>query len=622
MIGIHNQDNIAENNIFEKRNSDEKNEDEYKLFQMITDQSLFNAKRTKIISKDNFDSLIKIINGTKLKEFIYFLNYLNKVGIPILKVLVNGFIEFDNDKNQDEIILEIIAKCINLYFNKNIFYFVYKKLSKFFRRHDKLKDIKSIQRFEKLFTIWKILYNLENLSPICPHNNTPSITFFSNLNQKNKNLKIEIKRFKKGENYFSITICFLQSPILNINKYINNFSFLKVYDENKNKYKFRYKDVFNDKSGYKFKNLSQVDKIKIEFKSTIFSIYINDKQIITNSTNFNFDLISKMTILNYFFGDISSIIIKNKNDIIEKNQRLLLKINLEKYISNDKINFDVNFKDENEVDQLIEDNLVQYKGEIFDNQIIHTQNFNIWKGRKNDFDLSDIEYFGGFDSFIPLFKIVKYNIISFQNLEISQNEKEDYINNSLKWIKDILRIIIKLISLSENNYNNFINIIIPLIGSLSEIIYSLNNLYSSKIISNKYKNILFKDQIIYDFYIILANANIQTNIISTYQKIFEIDINFDNINKTIDYPIIINIDKIKLSNKSLFWHFKIIYSFVTFILLYTDSKDKIPIELISQLNSINIYINNNFKNENEENIVKSFTPFVSLVNIYQVNSEN
>ena len=616
MIEIHNQDNIAENNIIEKRNSDEKNEDEYKLFQMITDQSLFNAKRTKIISKDNYNSLIKIINGTKLKEFIYFLNYLNKVGIPILKVLVNGFIEFDNDKNQDEIILEIIAKCINLYFNKNIFYFVYKKLSKFFRRHDKLKDIKSIQRFEKLFTIWKILYNLENLSPICPHNNTPSITFFSNLNQKNKNLKIEIKRFKKGENYFSITICFLQSPILNINKYINNFSFLKVYDENKNKYKFRYKDVFNDKSGYKFKNLSQVDKIKIEFKSTIFSIYINDKQIITNSTNFNFDLISKMTILNYFFGDISSIIIKNKNDIIEKNQRLLLKINLEKYISNDKINFDVNFKDENEVDQLIEDNLVQYKGEIFDNQIIHTQNFNIWKGRKNDFDLSDIEYFGGFDSFIPLFKIVKYNIISFQNLEISQNEKEDYINNSLKWIKDILRIIIKLISLSENNYNNFTNIIIPLIGSLSEIIHSLNNLYSSKIISNKYKNILFKDQIIYDFYIILANANIQTNIISTYQKIFEIDINFDNINKTIDYPIIINIDKIKLSNKSLFWHFKIIYSFVTFILLYTDSKDKIPIELISQLNSINIYINNNFKNENEENIVKSFTPFVSLVNIY------
>jgi len=625
MIKINNQDIIAENHSNEKKNSDEKNEDEYKLFLMITDQSLFNEKRTKIISKENYDSLIKIINETKTKEFIYFLNYLNKVGIPILKVLVNGFIEFDIDKDQEEIILQIIAKCINLYFNKNIFYFVYKKLSKYFRRHAKLKDIKSIKKFEKLFTIWKILYNLENLSPICQHNNTPSITFFSNLNQKNKNLKIELKRFEKGENHFSITICFLQSPILNINKYINNFSFLKVYDESKNKYKFRYKDIFNDKTGNKLKNLSQVDKIKFEFKSTIFSIYINDKQIITNSTNFNFDLISKMTILNYFFGDISSIIVNIKNDLIDKNQRLFLKINLEKYISNDKISFDVNFKDDNEEDQLIENNLVQYKGEIFDNQNIHTQNFNIWKGRKSDSDLSEIEYFGGFDSFIPLFKIVKYNIINLQNLEISQNEKEDYINISLKWIKDILRIIIKLISLSENNYNNFKNIIIPLIGSISEIIHSLNNLYSSKIISNKYKSILFKDQIIYDFYVILANANIQANIIFAYQKMFEIDINFDNINKAIDYPIIININKIKLSNKCLFWYFKIIYSFVTFILLYTDSKDKIPIELISQLNSINEYINNSFKNENEENIVKSFIPFVSLFNIYfsgEFNDEN
>jgi hypothetical protein len=243
MIEINNKDNIDENNIHEKKNSDEKNEDEYKLFQIITEQSLFNEKRTKIISKDNYDSLIKIIYETKPKEFIYFLNYLNKIGIPILKVLVNGFIEFDNDKNQDEIILEIIAKCINLYFNKNIFYFVYKKLSKFFRRHDKLKDIKSIQRFEKLFTIWKILYNLENLSPICQHNNTPSITFFSNLNQNNKNLKIEIKRFEKGQQNFSITIRFLLSPILDINKYINNFSFLKVYDESKNKFKFRYFDM-------------------------------------------------------------------------------------------------------------------------------------------------------------------------------------------------------------------------------------------------------------------------------------------------------------------------------------------------------------------------------------------
>ena len=182
---------MAENNNNEKRiNSDNKNGNEYIIFQLLTGHKLLNIKKTKILSKDNYDSLIKIINEANLKELISFLNYFNKIGIPILKILINGFIEFDNDKYQESIILEIIEKCINLYFNKDIFYFVYKKLSKYFRRHDKLKDIKSIQKFGKLFTIWKLLYNLENLTPIFRHNDIPSITFFFFLSQKNNNLKI------------------------------------------------------------------------------------------------------------------------------------------------------------------------------------------------------------------------------------------------------------------------------------------------------------------------------------------------------------------------------------------------------------------------------------------------
>jgi len=604
---------MIENNNEMEINFNDKNGKEYIILRIITEHKLFNIKRTKFISKDNYDSLIKIINETKKKEFNVFLNYFNKIGIPILKILINGFIEFDNDKSQERIILGIIEKCINLYFNKDIFYYLYKKLAKYFRRHDKLKDIKSILKFEKLFIIWKLLYNLENLSPIYQQNDIPSITFFPNLSQKNKNLKIEIKRFEKGQNQFFVTIHFLQSPILNINKYINNFSFLKVYDEKKNKFKFKYKDVFADTNENKFDNLSQVNIIKFEFISTIYSIYINDKRVITKNCNFNFDLISKMTILNYFLGDISSIIIENRNNIAEELKILYLKINIEKNINDDIINFNVNFTDENKCHQLIEENLINYKGEIFDKQLIYKNNYSIWKRRMND--LSEIEYFGGFDSFIPLFKIIKYNINYFYNLDNNQNKKEDFLNNSLQWIKDILKIHLKLISLSENNYNNFINIIIPLIGSLSEIIHVLNNLYSSNKISNNYKSILFKDQIIYELYIILANAKIQINILSIYQKIFEIDTNFDNFNKTIDCPLIINLDKIKLNKKNLNWHFKIIFTFITFILLYTDSVDKIPNELISHFNSITSS-KNNIKNEEEINILKSMNPFVSLINIY------
>ena len=174
---------MIENNNEMEINFDDKKGNEYIILRIITEHKLFNIKRTKFISKDNYDSLIKIINKTKKKEFNVFLNYFNKIGIPILKILINGFIEFDNDKNQERIILGIIEKCINLYFNKDIFYYIYKKLAKYFRRHDKLKDIKSILKFEKLFIIWKLLYNLENLSPIYQQNDIPSITFFPNLNR-------------------------------------------------------------------------------------------------------------------------------------------------------------------------------------------------------------------------------------------------------------------------------------------------------------------------------------------------------------------------------------------------------------------------------------------------------
>ena len=83
---------------------------------------------------------------------------MSKVDIAFLKILVNRFIEFDfDDKNQEIKIIEIITKCINIYFNKNLFFYIYRKLSKFFRRNENFKDIKYIHKFEKVFEIWKLL---------------------------------------------------------------------------------------------------------------------------------------------------------------------------------------------------------------------------------------------------------------------------------------------------------------------------------------------------------------------------------------------------------------------------------------------------------------------------------
>ena len=116
---------------------------------------------------------------------------------------------------------------------------------------------------------------------------------------------------------------------------------------------------------------------------------------------------------------------------------------------NDSINFDVNLKDENKQNQPIKDNLVQFKGEIFDKQFICQNNFNIWK--RTIKDLSEIDYFGGFDSFIPLFKIIKYSINYFFKIDITKNEKEDFLNTSIQWMNPLY-----LLTLLEYN-NGFSN---------------------------------------------------------------------------------------------------------------------------------------------------------------------
>ena len=117
-----------------------------------------NLRKTKISLQRNYEFIIKGFIQIKEEKLIPIFHYLNKIGIPILKIIVNGFIDNDfEDENQENLTLKMISNCINFCYNKNLLYFIYKKLSKYFRRHDKYKDLQSIKRFEKLFTIWKML---------------------------------------------------------------------------------------------------------------------------------------------------------------------------------------------------------------------------------------------------------------------------------------------------------------------------------------------------------------------------------------------------------------------------------------------------------------------------------
>ena len=575
------------------------------------DSNIYN--KTKCTSINSYESIIKLINNMNDEDLRQFLNYLNKVDIPLLKLLVNGYIEFDfKEENKKAIILKIILKCISICFNKNIFYFIYKKLSKHFRQHDKFKDIKSLQKFEKLFQIWKLLYNFENISSF-KHNNS-SIVFYLK-----KPIFIKINKKEREVSRLIITINFIRSPILNINKINEDFFFLKVLDKNKNNFIFNYDNVFigNNNENYTF---SQVYKIQFVLLSKKYDIYINENQTTSKIvTIFDFNLISDIYILNNFSGEVSSININSSHlkIINESRQNYDLKIDIYNKNNYDKINVDINLmKNDKKINEEIKEDLVKYGGEIFKNQLFYYNNFNTWKkGIKN---INEIEYFGGFDSLIPLFKVIKYKIEDLGKImkenEGNQKENIEYANNLIKMIIDILKIIVKLICLSENNYNNFKRTIIPLIGSLAEIVHVLNNLPNLEL-----KSILLKDEIIFILYIVIINSRVSKSITQIYQKIFELENNINNFKFSFDF-IIFEIEKININY--LKWYFISIFNFIISLIIIFDSKVKIPINLIKQLNLIDdkLFLCE-YKNSNKDKNNTLLKPFISLIEHFCLGKE-
>jgi len=72
MIQTNNGD--IPNKVFIIENNIDINEKEKFIFEIITNPSLFNKKRTRIISKDKYFSLIRILKEIIEKEFNSFLN--------------------------------------------------------------------------------------------------------------------------------------------------------------------------------------------------------------------------------------------------------------------------------------------------------------------------------------------------------------------------------------------------------------------------------------------------------------------------------------------------------------------------------------------------------------------
>ena len=583
--------NIPQENKEDLIKKKEISEEELKqLSRIIFYQTIFNNKKTKINEQKDYEFIIEIINKLKEKEFELFFRYLHDINIPLFKIIVNGFIEFNfNDENKEKNLLDIISRVISLFLNKKFFYFIYKKLSKYYRKHYKIENIESIKKFEKIFKVWKLLYNPLSIKSFY-ENNDNFIIFFSKLYNKSKNIIIDID----NEGNFFIDINFYSFPILDINKNISNFYFFIFYKDETKVY-IKYDDVLSNTNNSDITCFSKIKEIRFTFILNDCNIYFNgSNEIVKNiKFEFNFNSTQKLEILNNFIGYVSSIdIAHEKVDILESG--VVIKNRYEVKIHNNSNN-QLEYKIVHNDFGLESNEEPKFKKseETFSKEIINlncNNNKYMTKEKKN---LNKIKNIGGFESFIPLFKILNNLISELETIISAKNEKENdnvndkkerlnhYINKTLGWIKDIIKIMLKMICLSESNYQNFKKIIIPLLGSFSEIYQTL---ISSKGLDLKnYITNLFNNEVFFILYIIILNQNIPNNIKNAFGHIFGIKQNFNDFNFTME-PLIFNLKENKIKNVD--WYYFIIFYFIEFFLLYYDSKEKVPPKLEEQLNLI------------------------------------
>ena len=291
-----------------------------------------------------------------------------------------------------------------------------------------------------------------------------------------------------------------------------------------------------------------------------------------------------MELLNNFIGEVSSISINDIIDEISKNDLV---------------------EPQTIIEKLEKKNIT---GTIFNDKLLE-----INKEKVLNIDLSEIKYFGGLDSFIPLIKLINYIIILLDQIsknnqnningtEGNQNFINNYLQKSIIWIKDIIRIIIKMICLSGNNYKNFLQIIVPLIGGFAETFHSLKNI---SIISNNYIDTLFDDEAFFILYIIILNTNIQNNIKITFKKLF--GMNFDNNKNFTMNSIIFDIKKYEI--KDLDFYITLLFNIIFYIKIYYDSNENNINLLIDHLIRLKKELNEK-KNDNYKEMVKAMEPII------------
>ena len=541
--------------------SDKNNNENYikeNLFKYTDKQKYFNEKGTKLLNESEFQNIISILeNYISFDDYI--IPFFEKLNIYLIKIIINGYIFYNIDSNKNKEILKLINYFIPLIKNSNYIYFIYNKLSKIFRlelNEENLSNVNnSFSKFCKIFEIWKLIFNYADDLKL----NEKYISFYGNNN-------IEIKINNIDLNYVStmINITFIKSSLLPINDNIENSSLIKIYDSSGKFFELKLKDIKFKEN----KNISYLNSIRFVISEGKLVYILNDidstKEEIKND---NIKNIGKIELLNNFYGKISLIeyVRKFKKRIVAITKITPDKNGIKKKFDFGKETFSNQYKPlPNNQNPNIKENI---EINLKNNKNIFTKYYPI-----EEDSLSNIKYYGGFEAFIPILKILKYFILHIDNKE-----------QIIFYIKDILKIIINKIYSSQSNLKNFNDIIIPLTGALSEI---------TSVLGKEEKEKLFNDNDIYVLYTFVILSPLP----KTAKDIFKNILGLDDIDKlNINYKAIFERKFLKIN--SIDWYCFVLFAHIEFILLIYNDIEKVPKELFEQLHEIF----NNLKNSNKDN---------------------
>ena len=549
----------------------QKNNSKSLFFYFYNKEKIFNEKGTKLEKKDNLLDLIYILNQYIKRNDDFIFIFFKKINVDILKVIINAYIIFElNEKDKKEIYI-FIKKFISFFFDKNIVNFIYKKLSKIFRKFSLFKDKKILyEQFSNILDIWKLLYKIKDISKVNE--------FYIALIGRNK-LLVDLSKFKKKSkiNTITVTIEFAKYFPLYLNEKLKNFFFFKAYFNKENPKELKICDMEEN-------DLINMNKIKIKLTQAFISYNINENGFNDeNPTKFirfilkNDTEIEKVEILNNYVGKI-----KNVQVILEYNNnknKLEYELALNEKEDKEKCYKIINIESNDKEEKLQMDFLPDNKNYIESKMM-------------NEIYYEDIRYYGGMESFIPIFKIIKYFIVEFKDYS-------KIITNLNKIIINIMKIMIKSICYNKKNFINFKTILGSLIGSLAEI---------NHVLPENFQKELYNNQIFSLFYILIVSSSIPLAkkkayiMVTGLNEVEKLNLNFDD--------IIIDINFLEIS--CFQWYFIIIYVFIEFILLVYNDYNKIPKKIFEQL--INIYNIGNNKVGEEREIMLLFRLLIEALN--------